>query len=49
MANLIIFRLIKSDQNILMLNLCASLILAYVIFISVVEETENEVVFLLIK
>lgn len=49
MANLIIFRLIKSDQNIMMLNLCASLILAYVIFISVVEETENEVVFLLIK
>ncbi|XP_078333514.1 uncharacterized protein LOC111100876 isoform X4 [Crassostrea virginica] len=36
------WRLIKSDQNIMMLNLCASLILAYVIFISVVEETENE-------
>ena len=49
MVNMIIFRLIKSDQNIMMLNLCASLILAYVIFISVVEETENEVVFLLIK
>ena len=45
MVNMIIFRLIKSDQNIMMLNLCASLILAYLIFISAVEETENEVVF----
>lgn len=45
MVNMIIFRLIKSDQNIMMLNLCASLIIAYLIFISAVEETENEVVF----
>ena len=37
------FRHIKSDQNIMMLNLCASLVLAYVVFISSVEQTDNEV------
>ena len=37
------FRFIKSDQNIMMLNLCASLVLAYVVFISSVEQTDNEV------
>eukprot|EP00105_Crassostrea_gigas_P044287 XP_019928435.1 PREDICTED: latrophilin Cirl isoform X2 [Crassostrea gigas] len=33
---------IKSEQNIIMLNLCGSLILAYVIFISAVEQTSNK-------
>lgn len=37
------FRFIKSDQNIMMLNLCASLVLAYIVFIASVEETDNEV------
>nr|XP_034314353.1 adhesion G protein-coupled receptor E1 isoform X4 [Crassostrea gigas] len=36
------WRYIKSDQNILLLNLCGSLILSYVIFISAVEQTGNE-------
>nr|XP_022310794.1 uncharacterized protein LOC111116095 [Crassostrea virginica] len=36
------WRFIKSDQNIMMLNLCASLVLAYVVFISSVEQTDNE-------
>lgn len=39
------FRYIKSDQNIIMINLCGSLILSYVIFISAVEQTGNEVNF----
>ena len=39
----IFFRFIKSDQNKMMLNLCASLVLAYVVFISSVEQTDNEV------
>lgn len=38
-----LFRSIRSDQNIIMLNLCGSLISSYAIFISVVEQTENEV------
>lgn len=38
------WRSIRSDQNIIMLNLCGSLISSYAIFISVVEQTENEVV-----
>lgn len=36
------WRYIKSDQNIIMLNLCGSLILSYFIFITVVEKTSNE-------
>ncbi|XP_078329616.1 uncharacterized protein LOC111112680 [Crassostrea virginica] len=36
------WRFIKSEQNIMMLNLCASLVVAYVIFISAVEKTEHE-------
>ncbi|XP_078327350.1 adhesion G protein-coupled receptor B1-like isoform X2 [Crassostrea virginica] len=36
------WRFIKSDQNIMMLNLCASLVLAYVVFITSVEQTDNE-------
>ncbi|XP_065940924.1 uncharacterized protein [Magallana gigas] len=36
------WRYIKSDQNIIMINLCGSLILSYVIFISAVEQTGNE-------
>ncbi|XP_078327322.1 uncharacterized protein LOC144623100 [Crassostrea virginica] len=36
------WRFIKSDQNIMMLNLCVSLVLAYVVFISSVEEKDNE-------
>ncbi|XP_078327327.1 uncharacterized protein LOC111116102 isoform X2 [Crassostrea virginica] len=36
------WRFIKSDQNKMMLNLCASLVLAYVVFISSVEQTDNE-------
>lgn len=39
----VLFRSIRSDQNIIMLNLCGSLISSYAIFISVVEQTENEV------
>ncbi|XP_061181184.1 adhesion G protein-coupled receptor B1-like [Saccostrea echinata] len=34
---------IKSDQNIMFINLCGSLVLSYVVFISAVEETNNEV------
>ncbi|XP_062593926.1 adhesion G protein-coupled receptor E1-like isoform X2 [Saccostrea cucullata] len=34
---------IKNDQNIMLLNLCGSLVLSYVLFISAVEETKNEV------
>nr|XP_034334209.1 adhesion G protein-coupled receptor B1 isoform X4 [Crassostrea gigas] len=37
-----IWRFIKSDQNIIMLHLCSSLILSYIIFLSAVEWTENE-------
>lgn len=37
------FRYVKSDQNIIMLNLCGSFVLSYLIFISAVEETGNEV------
>ncbi|XP_078327486.1 adhesion G-protein coupled receptor G7-like [Crassostrea virginica] len=37
------WRFIKSDQNIMMLNLCVSLLLAYVVFISSVEQKNNEV------
>ncbi|XP_065927125.1 adhesion G protein-coupled receptor B1 isoform X5 [Magallana gigas] len=37
-----IWRYIKSDQNIIMLHLCSSLILSYIIFLSAVELTENE-------
>lgn len=37
------FRYIKSDENIIMLNLCGSLGFSYVIFISAVEKTGNEV------
>ncbi|XP_061181253.1 adhesion G protein-coupled receptor L2-like [Saccostrea echinata] len=33
---------IKNDQNIMLLNLCGSLILSYVVFISAVEETNSE-------
>ncbi|XP_052697868.1 adhesion G protein-coupled receptor B1-like isoform X2 [Crassostrea angulata] len=36
------WRYIKSDQNIIMMNLCGSLILSYVIFISAVEQKSNE-------
>nr|XP_022309930.1 uncharacterized protein LOC111115470 [Crassostrea virginica] len=36
------WRFIKSDQNIMMLNLCVSLLLAYVVFISSVEQKDNE-------
>uniref|UniRef100_A0A8W8NH25 Uncharacterized protein n=1 Tax=Magallana gigas TaxID=29159 RepID=A0A8W8NH25_MAGGI len=36
------WRYIKSDQNIIMMNLCGSLTLSYVIFISAVEQTGNE-------
>ena len=43
MCVLFYFRFIKSDQNIMMLNLCASLVLAYVVFISSVEQKDNEV------
>ena len=43
MCVLFYFRFIKSDQNIMMLNLCASLVLAYVVFISSVEQNDNEV------
>ncbi|XP_065925905.1 adhesion G protein-coupled receptor B1 [Magallana gigas] len=37
------WRFIRSDKNIMMLNICGSLILSYTIFISLVEQTENEV------
>ncbi|XP_061181251.1 adhesion G-protein coupled receptor F1-like [Saccostrea echinata] len=33
---------IKNDQNIMMLNLCGSLVVSYIVFISAVEETSNE-------
>ncbi|XP_078327321.1 uncharacterized protein LOC111115469 [Crassostrea virginica] len=36
------WRFIKSDQNIMMLNLCVSLVLAYIVFISSVEQKDNE-------
>eukprot|EP00105_Crassostrea_gigas_P040575 XP_019924723.1 PREDICTED: adhesion G protein-coupled receptor L2 isoform X2 [Crassostrea gigas] len=36
------WRYIKSDQNILLLNLCGTLIVSYMIFISAVEQTGNE-------
>lgn len=36
------WRYIKSDQNIIMMNLCGSLILSYLIFISAVEQKSNE-------
>lgn len=36
------WRYVKSDQNIIMLTLCGSLVLSYLIFISAVEETGNE-------
>lgn len=42
-SKLLFFRYIKNDQNIIMLNLCSSLILSYIIFLSAVERTENEV------
>nr|XP_022310014.1 adhesion G protein-coupled receptor L4-like [Crassostrea virginica] len=42
MIYLLTWRFIKSDQNIMMLNLCASLVLAYVVFISSVEQKDNE-------
>nr|XP_034315952.1 adhesion G protein-coupled receptor E3 isoform X2 [Crassostrea gigas] len=38
----LIWRFIKSDQNILKLNMCGSLILSYAMFISFVEQTSNE-------
>eukprot|EP00105_Crassostrea_gigas_P000533 XP_011412374.1 PREDICTED: brain-specific angiogenesis inhibitor 1-like [Crassostrea gigas] len=37
------WRFIRSDKNIMMLNICGSLILSYTIFISSVEQTANEV------
>lgn len=37
------FRFIKSDTNIIKLNICGSLILSYAMFISLVEQTANEV------
>jgi hypothetical protein len=37
------FRHIKSDQNILLLNVCGSLVLGYVVFLLAVENTGNEV------
>ncbi|XP_062593919.1 adhesion G protein-coupled receptor L3-like [Saccostrea cucullata] len=37
-----IWKHIKSDQNVILLNLCVSLVLSYVIFISAVEETNDE-------
>nr|XP_022291075.1 uncharacterized protein LOC111102569 isoform X2 [Crassostrea virginica] len=42
MIYILTWRFIKSDQNIMMLNLCASLVLAYIVFIASVEETDNE-------
>ncbi|XP_062574162.1 adhesion G protein-coupled receptor B1-like isoform X2 [Saccostrea cucullata] len=33
---------IKSDQNIMLLNLCGSLVMSYIVFIAAVEKTENE-------
>uniref|UniRef100_A0A8W8I3F3 G-protein coupled receptor 133 n=1 Tax=Magallana gigas TaxID=29159 RepID=A0A8W8I3F3_MAGGI len=39
---IITWRYIKSDQNIIMMNLCGSLIISYVIFISAVEQKSNE-------
>nr|XP_022287642.1 uncharacterized protein LOC111100229 isoform X1 [Crassostrea virginica]XP_022287725.1 uncharacterized protein LOC111100229 isoform X1 [Crassostrea virginica] len=36
------WRFIKSDQSIMMLNLCAAMVIAYAVFISAVERTENE-------
>ncbi|XP_062598125.1 LOW QUALITY PROTEIN: adhesion G protein-coupled receptor L3-like, partial [Saccostrea cucullata] len=33
---------VKSDQNIMMLNLCGSLVVSYIVFIAAVEKTENE-------
>lgn len=40
------YRFIKSDQSIMMLNLCAAMVIAYAVFISAVERTENEVFYL---
>ncbi|XP_062601622.1 adhesion G protein-coupled receptor L2-like [Saccostrea cucullata] len=40
---IVLWKHIKNDQNIMLLNLCGSLILSYVVFISAVEETNNEV------
>ncbi|XP_061181254.1 adhesion G protein-coupled receptor B1-like [Saccostrea echinata] len=37
------WKYIKNDQNIMLLNLCGSLVLSYVAFISAVEETNDEV------
>ncbi|XP_052693365.1 adhesion G protein-coupled receptor E3-like [Crassostrea angulata] len=37
------WRFIRSDKNVMMLNICGSLILSYTIFISSVEQTSNEV------
>ncbi|XP_062593924.1 adhesion G-protein coupled receptor G4-like [Saccostrea cucullata] len=33
---------VKSDQNIMLLNLCGSLVVSYIVFIVAVEKTENE-------
>ncbi|XP_061181286.1 latrophilin-like protein LAT-2 isoform X2 [Saccostrea echinata] len=35
---------VKSDQNIMLLNLCGSLVVSYIVFIAAVEKTENEAV-----
>lgn len=41
------FRFIKSDKNFMMLNICGSLVLSYAMFLSSVEQTANEVSFLI--
>ncbi|XP_022291430.2 adhesion G protein-coupled receptor L2-like [Crassostrea virginica] len=45
---LVLWRFIKSDMNLLILNLCVNIALAYILFIVGVERTENEITCLVI-
>lgn len=46
--NLSVLRFVKSDRAVLLLNLCAALIIAYIIFLAGVDRVENQVSILLL-
>ncbi|XP_048765407.2 adhesion G protein-coupled receptor B1-like isoform X2 [Ostrea edulis] len=45
---LVLWRFIKSDMNLLIINLCLTIALAYILFVVGVERTENEIVCMVI-
>jgi len=43
MVNYVIYSYLKSDQAVLLLNLCVALFVSYIIFLAGVDRTESKV------